>query len=81
MIRRGASDTFDKIKFKKDLSFLRDKCEGSFPSFDHAKKDPIENDVIISKEIKIVVIEGLYLLMKDWDLFDLFDMKIFIKCD
>ncbi|KAL4476083.1 hypothetical protein ABPG74_009816 [Tetrahymena malaccensis] len=81
LARRGAPDTFNSIKFKNDLLKLKQERQGEFPSFDHAVKDPIENDIKISKNTKVIIVEGLYLLMKEWNLIDLFDMKIFIKCN
>lgn len=60
MERRGAPFTFDKSRFKNDLLKLKENKEGSFPSFDHAKKDPLENDIHVTKEHKIVIIEVIY---------------------
>lgn len=37
--------------------------EGLLPSFDHAYGDPIEEDVQILPETKLVIIEGNYLLL------------------
>ncbi|KAL4499765.1 hypothetical protein ABPG72_017305 [Tetrahymena utriculariae] len=81
LARRGAPDTFNQIKFKNDLMRLKQEREGQFPSFDHVVKDPIENDIIITKNTRVIIVEGLYLLMKEWDLINLFDMKIFIQCN
>lgn len=30
---------------------------------------------------RIIVVEGLYLYLKEWDLSNIFDLKIFIKKD
>jgi pantothenate kinase len=40
---RGAPFTFNKDKFKQDLQKLKKTNEGSFPSFEHSIKDPIED--------------------------------------
>lgn len=39
------------------------------PSFDHAIKDPIENDIYIPSSQRIVILEGNYLLLNEhpWD--------------
>lgn len=67
--RRGAPFTFDAVKFLRLIEKLNDpKYQGKkipAPSFDHSKKDPIENDVIIKPETKVIVVEGNYLALKD----------------
>ena len=30
---------------------------------------------------RYVIVEGLYLFLKEWNTFDLFDLKIFLDCD
>lgn len=79
MKRRGATFTFDSKKFKLDLEKLKSSGEGSFPSFDHALKDPIEDAIQIKKEDKIIIVEGLYLFSSAWGLLSLFDVRIFLK--
>ncbi|KAM3136040.1 hypothetical protein pb186bvf_011845 [Paramecium bursaria] len=79
ILKRGAPFTFDKDKLKEDLLKLKAKQEGQFPSFEHHIKDPIENSIQITKDDRIIVVEGLYLYLKEWDLSNLFDLKIFIK--
>lgn len=39
------------------------------PSFDHALKDPILDDILISSRIRLVIVEGNYTLLKQspWD--------------
>lgn len=65
--RRGAHWTFDGQAFLRDLKSLRRDGSGSFPSFDHAIGDPVENDILISSEDhKIVLVEGNYLLLEEW---------------
>ncbi|CAK85561.1 unnamed protein product (macronuclear) [Paramecium tetraurelia] len=77
--RRGAAFTFDYQRFKADLTNLRETGTGSFPDFQHSIKDPVENAIHITKEDKIIVVEGLYLFLKEWDLKHLFDQKFFIN--
>lgn len=64
--RRGAPFTFDHQKFKADLIKLRKYGEGTFPQFEHHVKDPVEDAIKITKDDKIIIIEGLYLFLKDW---------------
>ena len=83
--RRGAEFTFNGERFVKDISEAKQKGEGSFPSFDHAKKDPEENKINFDKnEHKIVLVEGLYVLLskKPWaELSTTFDKSYFIEAD
>ncbi|KFY40485.1 hypothetical protein V494_03468 [Pseudogymnoascus sp. VKM F-4513 (FW-928)] len=76
--RRGAPFTFDAEAFVKLVKALRessvtevDDPSQSFhaPSFDHAVKDPIENDIYIPSSQRIVILEGNYLLLNEhpWD--------------
>lgn len=65
--RRGAAFTFDSAKFlalvqKLRLSLSPDSATNIYaPSFDHAVKDPVENDIIILPTARILVFEGNYL--------------------
>jgi len=72
--RRGAPFTFDSERFVKVVQALSqapvtedDESEKAFwvPSFDHAIKDPVENDIRISSAQKIVLLEGSYLLLDE----------------
>ena len=78
---RGAPFTFNFAKFKKDLLALKQNKKGDFPSFDHALKDPKENAININESHQIIIIEGLYLFLEEWDLNNIFDMKIFIDIE
>ncbi|KAL8695316.1 MAG: hypothetical protein Q9218_000215 [Villophora microphyllina] len=64
--RRGAAFTFDDKAFLTLVHKLREPlCPESTtiyaPSFDHATKDPVENDIPIPPSARIVVLEGNYL--------------------
>ena len=64
--RRGAAFTFNAESFHNLVQALRQPVLETTktinaPSFDHAVKDPVENDISISKETRIVIFEGLYL--------------------
>lgn len=63
--RRGAAFTFDADAYLKLIQKLRNPIEATTstiraPSFDHAVKDPVDNDISIPRAARIVIIEGLY---------------------
>ncbi|GJM95240.1 hypothetical protein PR202_ga11952 [Eleusine coracana subsp. coracana] len=54
------------------------------PSFDHGVGDPVENDISVKLQHKIVIVEGNYLLLDEdvWrEIRELFDEKWFIDVD
>lgn len=64
--RRGAAFTFDGEKFLRLVQSLRDRItteSGNIyaPSFDHAVKDPVEDDIAIPTTVRAVFFEGNYL--------------------
>ncbi len=66
--RRGAAFTFDGPSFLKLVQQTRKPLTPSTPtiyapSFDHAIKDPVENDIAIPASARIVVFEGNYLAL------------------
>ncbi|KAF6767184.1 P-loop containing nucleoside triphosphate hydrolase [Kalmanozyma brasiliensis GHG001] len=60
--RRGAEWTFDAKRFADFVLLVKSNTSKTHtaPSFDHAKKDPLENDVAVLPEHRVVVFEGLY---------------------
>ena len=36
---------------------------GSFPSFDHRVGDPVDDDIVVEPEHRVVLIEGNYVLL------------------
>lgn len=40
----------------------------TFPSFDHAVKDPVEDSIILTSDIDYVIVEGIYIFDKSLDL-------------
>lgn len=63
--RRGAAFTFDGESFLALVKKLREPiCPETqtlyAPSFDHAIKDPIENDIAIAPSVRVVIFEGNY---------------------
>ncbi|KAM3511953.1 hypothetical protein MY11210_004424 [Beauveria gryllotalpidicola] len=85
--RRGASFTFDASKFLGVIRKLRNASlenEIKVPSFDHAVKDPIEDDIIIASTQRIVIVEGNYLALNAdvWrDASALFEELWFVEVD
>ena len=67
--------------FRSDLQSLRKERAGSFPAFDHAVKDPEPGAVRVEPGTPLVVVEGLYVLLCDWQVEPLFDLRVFIDCD
>lgn len=68
--RRGAPFTFDGEKYVNLVQKLRDRIlpESTTiyaPSFDHATKDPVENDIPIPPTARVVVFEGLYVALDE----------------
>ncbi|KAJ5881761.1 uncharacterized protein N7529_000433 [Penicillium soppii] len=64
--RRGAAFTFDGEKFLSLVRALRTPITnqtGSLhaPSFDHAVKDPVDGDIAIPAECRVLFFEGNYL--------------------
>ena len=79
--RRGAPHTFDAAAFRTDIESLRRQREGVFPAFDHAEGDPQPGAIRVTPAVPIVLVEGLYVLMRNWQLEPLFDLTVFLECD
>uniref|UniRef100_A0A0D9Y165 Phosphoribulokinase/uridine kinase domain-containing protein n=1 Tax=Leersia perrieri TaxID=77586 RepID=A0A0D9Y165_9ORYZ len=82
--RRGAPWTFDPSRFLKCLKTLREEGSVYAPSFDHGVGDPVENDIFVKPQHKLVIVEGNYLLLEEdvWsEIRALFDEKWFIDID
>lgn len=63
--RRGAAFTFDAESFLRLVKKLHQPVLPEMqtlyaPSFDHAIKDPVENDIPIAASVRIVIFEGNY---------------------
>jgi len=63
--RRGAHWTFDTERFVKALERLRQNMDDviKLPSFDHGIGDPVEDEIQISRDTQLVIVEGNYLLI------------------
>lgn len=87
--RRGAAFTFDSDSFYKLVLSLREPLTPISPtvyapSFDHAVKDPVANDISILPRSRVVIFEGLYLSLdrEPWSLAAaLMDESWFIDVD
>ncbi|KXN71668.1 P-loop containing nucleoside triphosphate hydrolase protein [Conidiobolus coronatus NRRL 28638] len=86
--RRGAHFTFNPSKLldliKKLKSPIIENKNYFAPSFDHSVGDPIENDIQISPNNKVIIIEGLYLGLKidEWtEINSNLDFTWFLDCD
>ena len=79
--RRGAPHTFDAAAFRKDLEQLKTTRAGSFPTFDHAVKDPQPDCIRVTPAVRLIIVEGIYVLMRDWGVEHLFDLRVFLDCD
>jgi pantothenate kinase len=67
--RRGAAFTFNSERFFRLVQVLRQPLTANSnivyaPSFDHALKDPVEDDIAIHPESRILIFEGLYLSLR-----------------
>lgn len=68
--RRGAPFTFDGEKYFDLVQRLRERILPETttiyaPSFDHAMKDPVENDIAIPPTARVVIFEGLYVALDE----------------
>ncbi|KAM7223317.1 P-loop containing nucleoside triphosphate hydrolase protein [Rhypophila decipiens] len=87
--RRGAEFTFDGDGFLSLVKELRQRVTPSTetvfaPSFDHAVKDPKENDIPILPSHRIVLFEGNYVLLNKlpWSTAaSLMDLRWFVEVD
>ena len=87
--RRGAAFTFDAASFLKLVRALREPIAPETktlraPSFDHALKDPVQDDIPILPSARIVVFEGNYLSLGqgDWKVAaELMDELCFVNVD
>mmetsp|Transcript_33853 Transcript_33853/g.81429 ORF Transcript_33853/g.81429 Transcript_33853/m.81429 type:complete len:346 (-) Transcript_33853:195-1232(-) len=67
MKRRGAPWTFDAEKSYHDLKKAKEDGHAKLPIYDRERSDPVENAVELKSTTRIVLVEGLYLLMPQVD--------------
>ncbi|KAI2495527.1 uridine kinase [Fragilaria crotonensis] len=81
--RRGAPWTFDAELCMELLCKAKKEKSGSFPVYDRTISDPVNDGVVLTPEHKVVLIEGLYLLLQNdarWKpLQTLWDERWFVK--
>lgn len=69
--RRGSPSTFDAQQVVELFNLLLEKNWDllSIPDFDHKRKDPVSKSIWLSKRTKVIVFEGLYLMLDEtpWD--------------
>ncbi|XP_062148207.1 putative uridine kinase C227.14 isoform X2 [Alnus glutinosa] len=76
--RRGAPWTFDPARLLSCLQTLRKQGSVFVPSFDHGIGDPVEDDIFVGFQHKVIIVEGNYIFMEDgvWkDISSTFDEK------
>lgn len=62
--RRGAAFTFDAQGWVDFVRRLQSTHEDQWaPSFDHAVKDPVERGTLVLRKHRIVILEGLYVMV------------------
>ena len=89
LARRGAPWTFDATRLAISLQALRVRdyagrhSEVHWPDFDHAVGEPVAGAICIAASTRLVLVEGLYLLLPDapWGLSPLLDHTWFLDED
>lgn len=84
--RRGAPWTFDSANYCNTLKNFKSTPHQPlvWPSFDHSHGDPIPDGVSIPPEVKILIVEGLYVLHQDHgfeEASDVLDHRWFLDLD
>lgn len=63
-LRRGAPFTFNVEAFVALIKKLKDPQYADttvyLPSFDHRLKDPVANDIVVTPDVRVVIVEGNY---------------------
>lgn len=82
--RKGAPETFDFAGFKHLLLRIKNEDEVVYPVFDREREISIAGAGILKKNIRIVIVEGNYLLFdeKPWScLSKLWDYSVFLDVE
>ena len=82
LLKKGAPETFDVMGFLNFLFRLQNENEVAIPIFDRSLELSRSSAVIISKETRVVIVEGNYILLKThpWrELHKFFNSTIMIK--
>ena len=77
LARRGSPWTFDPVRLAMNLQQLRETPDTrhTWPAFEHGVGDPVEHALLIPPHVKLIILEGLYLLHRadGWQLTGLLD--------
>jgi pantothenate kinase len=77
LTRRGSPWTFDPVGLADKLQQLRKNPDESttWPDFQHGVGDPVADAISVSPDVKLIIVEGLYLLHREhgWNLNGLLD--------
>lgn len=77
LVRRGSPWTFDAARLAMNVQHLREKPDKThtWPAFEHGVGDPVEHALVILPHVKLLIVEGLYLLHRahGWQLKGLLD--------
>ena len=64
LLKKGAPETFDVMGFLNFLFRLQNENEVAIPIFDRSLELSRSSAVIISKETRVIIVEGNYILLK-----------------
>ena len=64
LLKKGAPETFDVMGFLNFLFRLQNENEVAIPIFDRSLELSRSSAVIISKETRVVIVEGNYILLR-----------------
>ena len=64
LLKKGAPETFDVMGFLNFLFRLQNENEVAIPIFDRSLELSRSSAVIVSKETRVVIVEGNYILLK-----------------
>ena len=84
LLKKGAPETFDVMGLLNFINRLEKESEVVIPVFDRSLELSRSSAVIISDDIKVVIVEGNYLLLKShpWrELHKFFNSTIIVNCD
>ena len=84
LLKKGAPETFDVMGLLNFINRLEKESEVVIPFFDRSLELSRSSAVIISDDIKVVIVEGNYLLLKShpWrELHKFFNFTIIVNCD
>ena len=77
LARRGSPWTFDPAGLAVKLQQLRNNADTSitWPDFQHGVGDPVADAIVVEPSVKLIIVEGLYLLHREhgWNLSGLLD--------